>query len=217
MRWFKIIVAVVFAGAVVAAFFGVPFTSAATWIQAGPAAVAALAAPKHWSDAVPFAAIILITVLFGRFFCESMCPLGILQSFINWLFHPKTHVRRVCTRLPETRAQINRFLSYPEDSAGSVMTAELIELRVKVAELLNSGVAFKGALIVDFGRTEDNPLDIDEASAGISIARYTGEAPVNLRVKTINTGIQRARAAVDFVDGVIVMKVDQTGFLMIVR
>ena len=42
MRWFKIIVAVVFAGAVVAAFFGVPFTSAATWIQAGPAAVAAL-------------------------------------------------------------------------------------------------------------------------------------------------------------------------------
>lgn len=105
MRWFKIIVAAVFAGAVVAAFFGVPFTSAATWIQAGPAAVAALAAPKHWSDAVPFAAIILITVLFGRFFCESMCPLGILQSFINWLFHPKTHVRRVCTRLPETRAQ----------------------------------------------------------------------------------------------------------------
>ena len=80
-----------------------------------------------------------------------------------------------------------------------------------------SGVAFKGALIVDFGRTEDNPLDIDEASAGISIARYTGEAPVNLRVKAINTGIQRARAAVDFVGGVIVMKVDQTGFLMIVR
>lgn len=80
-----------------------------------------------------------------------------------------------------------------------------------------SGVAFKGALIVDFGRTEDNPLDIDEASAGISIARYTGEAPVNLRVKTINTGIQRTRAAVDFVDGVIVMKVDQTGLLMIVR
>jgi magnesium transporter len=30
---------------------------------------------------------------------------------------------------PETRAQINRFLSYPDDSAGSVMTAEFIELR----------------------------------------------------------------------------------------
>lgn len=29
----------------------------------------------------------------------------------------------------ETRAELNRFLSYPEDSAGSVMTAELIELR----------------------------------------------------------------------------------------
>lgn len=30
---------------------------------------------------------------------------------------------------PETRAAINRFLAYPEDSAGSVMTAEFISLR----------------------------------------------------------------------------------------
>lgn len=30
---------------------------------------------------------------------------------------------------PETRAEINRFLSYPEDSAGSVMTSEFIDLR----------------------------------------------------------------------------------------
>ena len=30
---------------------------------------------------------------------------------------------------PETRAEINRFLSYPEDSAGSVMTSEFIYLR----------------------------------------------------------------------------------------
>lgn len=29
----------------------------------------------------------------------------------------------------ETRAELNRFLAYPEDSAGSVMTAEMIELR----------------------------------------------------------------------------------------
>ena len=45
------------------------------------------------------------TLLFGRFFCEAICPLGIVQSFVNWLCHPKTHVRRVCTRLPETKAQ----------------------------------------------------------------------------------------------------------------
>ncbi len=30
---------------------------------------------------------------------------------------------------PETRAEINRFLSYPEDSAGSVMTSEFIDLK----------------------------------------------------------------------------------------
>ena len=47
----------------------------------------------------------LATLLFGRFFCEAVCPLGIVQSFVNWLVHPKTHVRRVCTRLPETKAQ----------------------------------------------------------------------------------------------------------------
>ena len=47
----------------------------------------------------------LATLLLGRFFCEAICPLGIVQSFVNWLCHPKAHVRRVCTRLPETKAQ----------------------------------------------------------------------------------------------------------------
>ena len=45
------------------------------------------------------------TLLAGRFFCEAICPLGIVQSFVNWICHPKTHGRRVCTRLPETKAQ----------------------------------------------------------------------------------------------------------------
>ena len=45
------------------------------------------------------------TLLLGRFFCEAICPLGIVQSFVNWACHPKTHVRRVCTRLPETKTQ----------------------------------------------------------------------------------------------------------------
>ena len=47
----------------------------------------------------------LATLLLGRFFCEAICPLGIVQSFVNWICHPKKHVRRVCTRLPETKAQ----------------------------------------------------------------------------------------------------------------
>ena len=48
---------------------------------------------------------VLATLLLGRFFCEAICPLGIVQSVVNWVCHPKTHVRRVCTRLPETKAQ----------------------------------------------------------------------------------------------------------------
>ena len=48
---------------------------------------------------------VVATLLLGRFFCRSFCPLGILQSLVNWIFHPKRHVRRVCTRLPETKAQ----------------------------------------------------------------------------------------------------------------
>jgi len=51
-----------------------------------------------------------ITLVFGRFFCDAICPLGIVQTFVNWLFHPKKHVRRVCSRLPETKAQ--RFVRW---------------------------------------------------------------------------------------------------------
>ena len=47
----------------------------------------------------------LATLLLGRFFCEAICPLGIVQSLVSWICHPKTDVRRVCTRLPETKAQ----------------------------------------------------------------------------------------------------------------
>ena len=43
---------------------------------------------------------------------------------------PSNVVKRLLqAATPETRAELNRFLSYPEGSAGSVMTAEFIELR----------------------------------------------------------------------------------------
>ncbi len=43
---------------------------------------------------------------------------------------PAGLVKRILKSVkPETRATINRFLSYPEDSAGSIMTAEFIDLR----------------------------------------------------------------------------------------
>ncbi|MBQ7318640.1 MAG: magnesium transporter [Clostridia bacterium] len=43
---------------------------------------------------------------------------------------PSSVVKRIMKNAkPETRAEINRLLSYPEDSAGSVMTGEFLELR----------------------------------------------------------------------------------------
>ena len=50
-------------------------------------------------------AFFVLALVSGRLYCEVMCPLGILQTVVNWIFHPKTHVRRVCTRLPQTRTQ----------------------------------------------------------------------------------------------------------------
>ena len=53
-----------------------------------------------------FLVVLLLTPLVGRLFCECLCPLGFIQAVVNWIFHPRTKVRRVCTRLPETKAQL---------------------------------------------------------------------------------------------------------------
>ncbi len=42
----------------------------------------------------------------GRFICKWVCPLGLLQSLVNRVFHPKSPVRRVCTRLPQSPTQL---------------------------------------------------------------------------------------------------------------
>ena len=86
MRAVKLIVRVLVLSAVVAAFFAVP----RCWL-------ALKAQGLLWGA--------LATLLLGRFFCDAVCPLGILQSFVNWVLHPRSHVRRVCSRLPETKAQ----------------------------------------------------------------------------------------------------------------
>ena len=87
----KILTAAATLGCVTAAFFGAP-THLACRVQ--PAVT------------VTFLIVLLLTPLVGRLFCECLCPLGVIQTAVNWLFHPKTHVRRVCTRLPETKAQL---------------------------------------------------------------------------------------------------------------
>ena len=87
----KALVAAAMLGAVTAAFFGAD-TDLACRIQ--PAAT------------VFFLVVLLLTPIVGRLFCECCCPLGIVQSVVNWVFHPRTKVRRVCTRLPETKRQL---------------------------------------------------------------------------------------------------------------
>ena len=80
-----------------------------------------------------------------------------------------------------------------------------------------SDVVFSGTLFVDFGKTDENPLDKDDAKTGIRVAHYTGEAPANLMVKALNTGIPRVRADVSCVDGDIVVTAVQSGFSVIIR
>ena len=87
----KAVVGLAMTAAVAAAFFGAP-TEIACRIQ--PAAT------------YTFFVVLLLTLVFGRLFCECLCPLGFLQSLVNFILHPKTKVRRVCTRLPETKAQL---------------------------------------------------------------------------------------------------------------
>lgn len=86
MKSLTTVVRVMVIAVVTAAFFGVPYC----WL--GVKAQGLL-----WG--------VLATLLLGRFFCRTLCPLGILQSLVGFLRHPKTCVRRVCTRLPETKAQ----------------------------------------------------------------------------------------------------------------
>ena len=100
MKAMKIVVALTalfFLAAVTAAFLGGRELAFAAGFQLLPAILS-----NAW---IILAAILAVTLLLGRFFCRAMCPLGILQSVVNRIFHPKSAVRRVCTRLPESAAQ----------------------------------------------------------------------------------------------------------------
>ena len=94
-RVVKILVAALMLAAVTAAFFGVRACAAAAKVQFVPALLAV--------DAVALAVLAVLIVLRGRLYCEIVCPLGIVQDLVRWIARKK--VRRVCTRLPETKRQ----------------------------------------------------------------------------------------------------------------
>ena len=48
---------------------------------------------------------LLVLTFFGRIYCRYLCALGVVQSIVGKVFHPRRHVRRVCARLPESRPQ----------------------------------------------------------------------------------------------------------------
>ena len=82
--------------AIAALFCGVRSCKAAAHIQMVPAIL------QHGLAA--FAVFAVLAALAGRLYCEVACPLGIVQDLVRWISRKK--VRRVCSRLPETKLQI---------------------------------------------------------------------------------------------------------------
>ena len=91
----KAAVAVLMLTAVVAAFIGARQCAFAAKLQVVPAAIAL--------DVAALAIFAVLAVLWGRLYCEIVCPLGIVQDMVRWIFRKK--VRRVCSRLPESPRQ----------------------------------------------------------------------------------------------------------------
>ena len=92
----KIALAAVVLGAIVALFCGVRSCKITAHMQMVPAIL------KHGLAA--FAVFAVLAALTGRLYCEVVCPIGIVQDLLRWIARKK--VRRVCSRLPETKRQI---------------------------------------------------------------------------------------------------------------
>ena len=95
-RTAKILLAAAMLAAVTAAFFGVRACAVAAKLQLVPAVLAV--------DVVMLSALVILIGLWGRLYCEVVCPLGIVQDLLRWTARKK--VRRVCSRLPETKRQL---------------------------------------------------------------------------------------------------------------
>ncbi len=85
---------------------------------------------------------------------------------------PANMVKRILqVAKPETRALINKFLSYPEDSAGSVMTAEFIDLKKNmtvgeaIANIRKTGIdkeTVYAAYVTDSARILEGTIKLEE-------------------------------------------------------
>lgn len=96
--WLKRIISAVVLALVAVAFFGDP-----SWPVTGLAVGSLVIQP---SFSIGFLVVLALTPLWGRFFCKCLCPLGIVQSIAARIARPRKAVRRVCTRLPQSKAQL---------------------------------------------------------------------------------------------------------------
>lgn len=95
-RAVKIIFAAVMLAALAAAFCGVRECAVIARLQIVPAVIGC--------SVLSMVLFAFMAALFGRLYCEVVCPLGIVQDLLRWIARKK--VRRVCSRLPETKRQI---------------------------------------------------------------------------------------------------------------
>ena len=98
MKYLFGLIATVFLVAVTGSFLGWPGCGWAARLQVGPALMG-LSLP-------PLIVLLLLAAFYGRFFCRTMCPLGILQTLVNRLVHFRRPVKRICSRLPVSRTQL---------------------------------------------------------------------------------------------------------------
>lgn len=95
-RAVKVLFAAVMIASLTAAFCGVRECAVAARLQIVPAVLGCCA--------LSLALFAVMAALWGRLYCEVICPLGIVQDVLRWIARKK--VRRVCSRLPETKRQL---------------------------------------------------------------------------------------------------------------
>ena len=92
--------------------------------------------------ALTVGAIVVLTLLFGRFYCAFLCPFGILQDLIGGVS------RRKCTKLPDlakTRYAV-AALAWGMLAAGSALPFLLLDPYSNFGRIFGAGLTVGGAL-----------------------------------------------------------------------
>ena len=95
-RAVKAILSVSLLSMLVAAFCGVRPCAIAAKMQIVPAMVS--------GNLISIVLFAVLAAFWGRLYCEVVCPLGVIQDMLRKAVFRK-NVRRVCSRLPESRRQ----------------------------------------------------------------------------------------------------------------